>query len=101
ITCLYQSTLSLPTVLPTPLNADSIANGTRIDPSVFVGILEAEEAGTMAYCQRPFRFTQWLRVICGRGYSFRGLFTSTLLAHSVRILSPAGFHEVCAMDAAL
>ena len=67
----------------TPLMADSTGKGTRISlDSVWpVGVASPSAAGW--YSQRPLRFCQSGRVICGRGYSGSGALGSTSAAHWV------------------
>src|SRR5215472_14510261 len=67
----------------TPERADSIGKGTRMMPERFW------PAGTGSFvapdwnCQTPFRFIQFERTICGRGYSGRTLVGFTCWAQSV------------------
>src|SRR5689334_12141129 len=102
IVLLYQSTLSLPTVFPTPDNADSTANGTRILPCIVAGIVACWSLGKIAYCHNPLRFVQLLlRINCGRGYSGKTLAGLTLSAQGEVILSPTFCHAFdCAITSA-
>ena len=68
---------------PTPESELSITNGTRISPSHFAGIPGA--SFVTAYCQRPFRFVQASRTICGRGYSRHAFSGVTFSPHGVFI----------------
>src|SRR6478736_2496549 len=82
---LYQRTLSLPTVLATPDNADSTAKGTNILPSYFEGAASLFVFGTMAYCHMPLRLFQRSLTICGLGYSGNTFSGDTLSDHCVVI----------------
>ena len=82
----YHSACSAVGCLPTPDSALSAANGTRILPSHFSGLLAV--LAVMAYSQRPFRFCQSARTSCGRGYSGQAFVGVTCLPHLV--ISGAG-----------
>src|SRR5262245_29004055 len=75
----------------TPERADSTGKGTRIcvgKDSTFRASL-----GVMARFQRPLRFSQELRTICGRGYSGRGFLRETSAAQRVLSGASAGCHS--------
>src|ERR1039458_2582974 len=68
----------------TPEIADSIGEGTRsgLERVWFVGT--ASVLVTPAWnCQMPFKFSQFVLTICGRGYSGSGAFVSIRLSQRV------------------
>ena len=87
----YQSRSSGDTILPTPLSADSTANGTRIFPSHDDGL--SSPFGRIAYSHRPLRLVHSGRAICGRGYSGQGCSAETSFAQRVINLPSTGFQS--------
>src|SRR5215469_14977740 len=67
----------------TPEMADSIGYGTRI----WLDKVWPTGTGSLVApgwnCQTPFKLSQLLRTICGRGYSASGLLVSIKAAHRV------------------
>src|SRR4051812_29394588 len=63
----YQSRFFSVTFVITPERADSGGNGTRICCEKTAGLLAL--VGVKAKSQSPFKLSQLLRTICGRGYS--------------------------------
>ena len=83
----YQSVSFGSSRRPTPESGLSIGNGTRISPSHLDGIVGASVV--TAYFHSPFRFVQFARTICGRGYSRHAFSGVTFAPHSVSIGAPA------------
>src|ERR1035437_2060769 len=69
----------------TPDKADSIGYRTKISPAKAWLVGTGSLAVPALNCQIPFRFSQFVRTICGRGYSGSGWLVSTSCAQSVMI----------------
>src|SRR5665213_918062 len=67
----------------TPESADSIGNGTRMTPDRFCPAGTGSLVAPAWNCQTPFKLSQLVRTICGRGYSARTLAGFTCCAQSV------------------
>src|SRR5436190_20197885 len=76
----------------TPDSADSTGKGTRIWFGNDSGLALSRVA--MARSQRPLRFSQSSRTICGRGYSGRAFCAETSFAQRVLSGPAAGCHLV-------